>query len=483
MDEAGQREAEGRDHRLREAAAGLEGRPGEVRRFAGAGFRPWVVTLHGAACVSTNKLWKIAGRRERRKNSSERKTLIREMRGRPARPEPDRKVDAVTQNPHSPCSPAPACAAWFPHHPRRAARHAGAPSAGGHEFDHQVTGVTVAEDGRIFVNFPRWTEDSAGSVAEVMPTARSGPIRTRSGTPGATRRRTRSIRGRHWVCVQSVVADGRGSLWVLDPAAPATGLWSPAARSWCRSTSPQPGDAAIAFDEDAAPQGTYLNDVRFTPDGGRLHHRFRRERRARRRRPGDRQGPARARRPSDPRSLKKGVVVKADGKVLRRPDGRGAEFAADGIALSATASTCTGRRSRATRCTASRPARWTMRRCTAKESKARSRESARSVPSDGLLIDRGDGCMSARSRTTRSRCERGRQVTTLLQDSRLRWPDTFAQGPDGTVYVTSSRIMDMQLVQAGKPAGVKNDIVPHRGHAAVGLATRGLQPLNHSGWA
>src|SRR5258708_11966931 len=26
-------------------------------------------------------------------------------------------------------------------------------------FDQQVTGVTVAEDGRIFVNFPRWSVD------------------------------------------------------------------------------------------------------------------------------------------------------------------------------------------------------------------------------------------------------------------------------------------------------------------------------------
>ena len=33
-------------------------------------------------------------------------------------------------------------------------------------FEHQVTGVTVSEDGRIFVNFPRWTEDSPVSVAE-----------------------------------------------------------------------------------------------------------------------------------------------------------------------------------------------------------------------------------------------------------------------------------------------------------------------------
>ena len=36
-------------------------------------------------------------------------------------------------------------------------------------FDHQVTGVAVTEDGRRFVNFPRWTDDAPISVAEVMP--------------------------------------------------------------------------------------------------------------------------------------------------------------------------------------------------------------------------------------------------------------------------------------------------------------------------
>jgi hypothetical protein len=34
-------------------------------------------------------------------------------------------------------------------------------------FEHRVTGVTVAPGGRIFVNFPRWTEDEPISVAEV----------------------------------------------------------------------------------------------------------------------------------------------------------------------------------------------------------------------------------------------------------------------------------------------------------------------------
>ena len=35
------------------------------------------------------------------------------------------------------------------------------------DFGHQVTGVTVSGDARIFVNFPRWTEDSPVSVAEL----------------------------------------------------------------------------------------------------------------------------------------------------------------------------------------------------------------------------------------------------------------------------------------------------------------------------
>ncbi|MFV1919095.1 hypothetical protein VPH46_06635 [Sphingomonas sp. MJ1 (PH-R8)] len=35
--------------------------------------------------------------------------------------------------------------------------------------DHQVTGVTVSPEGRIFVNFPGWTDDAPVSVAEVLP--------------------------------------------------------------------------------------------------------------------------------------------------------------------------------------------------------------------------------------------------------------------------------------------------------------------------
>ncbi len=41
-------------------------------------------------------------------------------------------------------------------------------------FEQQVTGVAVSPAGRIFVNFPRWEQDVAVSVAEVM---RDGSLR------------------------------------------------------------------------------------------------------------------------------------------------------------------------------------------------------------------------------------------------------------------------------------------------------------------
>ena len=60
------------------------------------------------------------------------------------------------------------------------AQQGAAPSQGAEQlqqvasFEHQVTGVTVSKDGRIFVNFPRWTEDAPISVAEVT---RDGQIK------------------------------------------------------------------------------------------------------------------------------------------------------------------------------------------------------------------------------------------------------------------------------------------------------------------
>src|SRR4051812_11510396 len=83
-------------------------------------------------------------------------------------------------------------------------------------FDHQVTGVTVAPNGRIFVNFPRWTEDTPVSVAELMQDGSTKPYPNEEWNAWRNARMSEVSATEHFVCVQSVVADRRGSLWVVD---------------------------------------------------------------------------------------------------------------------------------------------------------------------------------------------------------------------------------------------------------------------------
>ena len=49
----------------------------------------------------------------------------------------------------------------------------------------------------------------------------------------------------------------------------------------------------------------------------------------------------------------------------------------------------------------------------------------------------------------------GDAITTLVRDDRLRWPDTFSEGPDGTIYVTASHIQDMPWYVEGNPLAVR----------------------------
>ena len=73
-------------------------------------------------------------------------------------------------------------------------------------FEHQVTGVTVSKDGRIFVNFPRWTEDSPVSVAEVKD-GKLTPFPDAEWNAWRNAKKDEISARDHWVCVQSVERD------------------------------------------------------------------------------------------------------------------------------------------------------------------------------------------------------------------------------------------------------------------------------------
>ena len=81
------------------------------------------------------------------------------------------------------------------------------------DFGHQVTGVTVSKDRRIFVSFPRWTEDSEVSVAELKDGTLT-PFPDAEWNAWRNARKDEVSAKDHWVCVQSVVADPQGNVYI-----------------------------------------------------------------------------------------------------------------------------------------------------------------------------------------------------------------------------------------------------------------------------
>jgi len=331
-------------------------------------------------------------------------------------------------------------------------------------FEHQVTGISVSEDNRIFVNFPRWTEDNAVSVAELVDgTVKPYPDEEWNGWRNA--KKDEVTPEDHWVCVQSIVADGRGSLWVLDPAAPAQAhLVSGGAKLVQIDLASNKVKQTIAFDEDVAPQGSYLNDVRFSNDGkyayitdsGVVGALLVVDLAA---------GKTVRLLDSHPSTqTKKGLNVSADGEVLRRPDGRGVEFSADGIELSGDGKYLYWQAIKGDEL-------YRIPTETLLGAGLRGEDVSGAVEpygkngvNDGLLIARGTDDMYLTSVQDNAIKVRNlaegpsSEPRVVVQDERLRWPDTFSQGPDGTIYVTTSHIQDSAFFKPDAPAALPTQL-------------------------
>ena len=122
------------------------------------------------------------------------------------------------------------------------------------------TGVTVANSGRIFVNFPKWGDPVQSTVAEVKegktlayPDAKIN--RYADGDSSADK----------LISVQSVVVDPSGTrLWILDTGSIGFGPVKPnGAKLIAVDLNTNRIVKKIVFPADVALTNTYLNDVRF----------------------------------------------------------------------------------------------------------------------------------------------------------------------------------------------------------------------------
>lgn len=308
-------------------------------------------------------------------------------------------------------------------------------------FDHQVTGVAVSETGRIFVNFPRWSEDAPVSLGElkdghVVPYPDAEWNRYRNAAPLSP--------ADHFVCIQAMTADGKGNLWVIDPAAPNTEFIVPGGPKLVKiDLQSNKVVQTLHFDTDVAPQGSYLNDLRFSPDGkwayitdsgatGAIVVVDLTTGKGRRVLVGD-----------VSTMPDKSVKVVVDKIELRQPDGRGVQFAADSISIDPKGEYLYWQPLTGATLYRISTAALQDEGLSPEQLKGKVEKVADSQPNDGLWTDKsGRLFFTDIQHSAITTLDVSGRTSTLVQDPRLRWPDTFAEGPNAVLYVTNSAIND-----------------------------------------
>lgn len=308
----------------------------------------------------------------------------------------------------------------------------------------QLTGVTVAESGRMFVNFPRWRE-IPHSVVEVTEDSTFAPY-----PDEAWNRWTEGADGgeRAFVCVQSVVADN-GSLWVLDPASPRLGgVVESGAKLVKIDLDTDRVSRVYRFDSDVAPPQSYLNDVRideehqyaYITDSGLgalvvLNLETGEQRRVL---------------AEHPSTQAADTVLTVDGEPLRFTDGSVPQIHSDGIALDEDADALyyhalTGYHLYRI------PTRVLRNGAAGPDERAAAVTDLGPTPApDGMLLGPNDNLYMAdleRNAVVYRRPDG--QIKTLVRDSTIRWADTFTLGPDNQLYFTDSRIQDTDWFTEG----------------------------------
>jgi len=298
------------------------------------------------------------------------------------------------------------------------------------------TGVAVAQDGRIFANFPRMDTDTIPySVAEVSGT-QATPFPDANWNTW-----NRSLPAQdHFVCVQSVIVDDENFLWVLDPASPQMrGVVPGGAKLLKFNLATRQLVQRITFDETVVYPTSYLNDVRVDTQRDFAYI------------TDSNQGAiivvnlttGRSRRllGRHPSTKSENLILTVEGRIWRNQTGELPSFDADGIALTPNRDyiyyqALTGR---------------TLYRIATAALQDESLTNAQLVqrietigtgsPTDGMLFDRnGNLYFSTVEANAVTRLTPGGQLQLVAQDALLKWPDSFAQGPDGALYVTSSQL-------------------------------------------
>lgn len=342
------------------------------------------------------------------------------------------------------------------------------------------TGVTVSRDNRIFVNFPRWGDDVPFTVAEIVKgKAVPYPDASVNDWPGRkeadpTQYKDQQQNETHFVSVQSVVVDPANLLWVLDTGSPLLKNALPG------------GPKLVAIDLKsnkiikrillpAAVAGptSYMNDVRFDlrygdPAGADGIHGIAYITDSSEKGPTgfvvvDLATGAAWRKLDDVPSVKPepGFLMFAEGRPLYKTEPgkpiKPGVFANDSLAISADGSKlffCPVSASKlySVATAALRDRKLSPEATAAQVSMVTGKESSDGLESDasGNVYSTAPSSGSVLKISPNPAFANGVEVTTLVHDPRLLWPDTMSLSDDGYLYVTANQLYNQPSMHNGK---------------------------------
>ena len=302
----------------------------------------------------------------------------------------------------------------------------------------QVTGVTITKDNRLFASFPRWRDNVPFSVIEIKLDGTHMPYPNEkwnawNGEPQKNQ----------FTSVQSVVAHG-DSLYILDPGSPEMKEVVGKARLFEFDLKTNTLKHTYEFDESIAPKKSYLNDLRvddqthkiFITDSGLggivvLDMKT---------------GEAKRALDKHPSTKAEDVTLTVDQKLFLMPDGKKPKIHSDGIALSPIDHklyyhALTG---------------YQLYRVPVEALASPSRDETQLVKKveklgatpapDGMIFDKkGNLYMADLERNAISYRTPQGEMKILIQDERIKWPDTFTIDSKNNLIFTDSLLQEASV--------------------------------------
>jgi len=311
--------------------------------------------------------------------------------------------------------------------------------------NQRVTGVGVSvKTGRIFVNFPNWSDDHTISVAELVngsPKPFPDEEWNRPGVPAS-----------HFICVQSVVVDDQDNLWILDSASPKMmGIVKGGPKLVKVDLRTNKVVQTIPFGEDVAFKKSYLNDVRvdtrankaFITDSGKgaiivvdL-----------------KSGKARRVLDGHPSTQpEKDVMLTVDSKPLIDQQTKSTpQVASDGIALDAGGGYLYYHALTGHTLYRIQTHDLTDEKLSEKDLESKVENVGDTPAPDGMLEapDGGVYLTDIEGGAVVHWDPLSKNIEPVIADQHLRWPDTLSWGPRGSLYVTASQIENMPRFNNG----------------------------------